>query len=67
MPELDQCKKMMDMESFLRQRIDKLREQLHKAQRDNREREITLLLHDAIAGRRPGLADLSVEEIASLG
>jgi hypothetical protein len=68
MPELDQCKKMMDMEGFLSQRIEKLREQLHKAQRENRERETTVLLHDAVAGRRPaGLAGLSVEEIASLG
>ena len=68
MPELDQCKKMMDMEGFLGQLIDKHREQLHKARRENRERETTLLLHDAIAGRRPGgLAGLSVEEIASLG
>ncbi|RLN41715.1 hypothetical protein C2845_PM01G36160 [Panicum miliaceum] len=68
MPELDQCKKMMDMEGFLNQRIEKLREQLHKAQRENRERETTILLQDAIAGRRPGgLAGLSVEEIASLG
>jgi hypothetical protein len=66
-PELDQCKKMLDMEGFLRQRMDKLREQLHRAQRDNREREATLLLHDAIVGRRPGLVGLSVEEIASLG
>jgi hypothetical protein len=32
MPELDQCKKMMDMDDFLNQRIDKLKEQLHKAQ-----------------------------------
>ena len=67
MPELDQCKKMMDMEGFLNQRIDKLREQLRKARRENHERETALLLHDAIAGRRPGLADLSVEEIAGLG
>ncbi|GJN24165.1 hypothetical protein PR202_gb11889 [Eleusine coracana subsp. coracana] len=67
MPELDQCKKMMDMEGFLKQRIDKLREQLHKAQRENRERETTLLLHDAILGRRPGLVGLTVEELASLG
>jgi len=35
MPELDQCKKMMDMEGFLTQRIDKLKEQLHKAQREH--------------------------------
>jgi len=68
MPELDQCKKMMDMEGFLGQLIDKHREQLHKARRENRERETTLLLHDAMAGRRPGgLAGLSVEEIAGLG
>ncbi|KAL6599550.1 hypothetical protein ACP70R_045687 [Stipagrostis hirtigluma subsp. patula] len=67
MPELDQCKKMMDMEGFLRQRVDKLREQLHKAQRENREREAKLLLHDAVVGRRPGLAGLTVEEVASLG
>ncbi|CAD6234624.1 unnamed protein product [Miscanthus lutarioriparius] len=61
MPELDQCKKMMDMEGFLNQRIDKLEEQPHKAQCENRERETTLLLHDAIVGRRPGLMGLSVE------
>ncbi|KAF8722024.1 hypothetical protein HU200_022649 [Digitaria exilis] len=67
MPELDQCKKMMDMEGFLGQRIEKLREQLHKARRESRERETTVLLMDAIAGRRPGLAGLSVEEITSLG
>src|SRR5438105_9393528 len=28
MPELDQCKKMLDMEGFLKQRIGKLNEQL---------------------------------------
>ena len=33
MSELDQCKKMMDMEGFLNKHIDKLKEQLHKAQR----------------------------------
>ena len=30
MPDLDQCKKMMDMEGFLNKRIDKLKEHLHK-------------------------------------
>ncbi|KAJ1279409.1 hypothetical protein BS78_04G154300 [Paspalum vaginatum] len=66
-PELDQCKKMMDMEGLLRQRNDKMREQLLKAQRENRERETAILLHDAIVGRRPGLVGLSAEDIASLG
>jgi hypothetical protein len=66
-PELDQCKKMLDMEGYLKQQVDKLRDNLHKAQRENRERETALLLHDAIAGRLPGFAGLSVEEIGSLG
>jgi hypothetical protein len=66
-PELGQCKKTMDMEGFLRQQVDKITEQVHKARRENHEREVKLLLHDAIAGRRPGLIGaLSVEELASL-
>nr|ASZ79980.1 MADS89 [Bambusa multiplex] len=67
MPELDQCKKMMTQEGFLRQRITKLREQLQKSQRENRERETRLLMHDAILGRRPGLMGLTIEELTSLG
>jgi hypothetical protein len=31
MPEQDQCKKMTDMDGFLNQCIDKLKEQLHKS------------------------------------
>ncbi|EER91288.2 hypothetical protein SORBI_3001G180600 [Sorghum bicolor] len=67
MPELDQYKKTMDMEGLLAQRIDKQQEQLHKARRENHERETTLLLHDAIVGRCPGLAGVSVENVAGLG
>ncbi|KAM0827534.1 hypothetical protein ACQ4PT_068149 [Festuca glaucescens] len=37
MPELDQCKKMMNQEGFLRSGIDKLREQVHKSGRDCRD------------------------------
>jgi hypothetical protein len=66
-PELDQCKKKQDMRALLTQRNDKLRDQLRKARHENRERERALLLHDAIAGRRPGLAGLSVEEVVALG
>ncbi|RLM78111.1 agamous-like MADS-box protein AGL80 [Panicum miliaceum] len=66
-PDLDQCKKKLDMEGLLRQQNDKSRDQLHKAQLENRERERQLLLHDAIAGRRPGLVGLSVEQVVTLG
>jgi hypothetical protein len=67
MPELDQCKKMMNQEGFLRQRIDKLREQVHKSGRDCRDREIRYLLHKAMVGNLPGLEGLSIEELTSVG
>jgi hypothetical protein len=46
------------------QQVDKLREQLHKAQRENQERETALLLHNASADRLPSLF---VEEVGSRG
>ncbi|KAL5210737.1 hypothetical protein ABZP36_006360 [Zizania latifolia] len=66
MPELDQYKKMTDLEGWFRQRIAKLREQVDKAKRENHEREAALLLHDVITGRR-GLDGLTIEQITSLG
>ncbi|NP_001289792.1 uncharacterized LOC100825352 [Brachypodium distachyon] len=70
MPELDQFRKMMDAEGFVRELIGKLQDQLRKAERDNRERETKLLLHEVIAGRRPGpggLAGLTIEQLVSVG
>lgn len=55
------------MKGFLNQCINKLKEQLHKAQCENHERETMLLLHDTIVSHRPGLTGLFVEEIACLG
>jgi hypothetical protein len=66
MPELDQCKKKMDGEAYVRERISKMEEQLRKAERENRQRETTLLLHDAMAGRR-NLEGLTVEQLISIG
>lgn len=65
MPDLERCKKMLDMEGFIRQRITKLKQQLEKARRDNQVRENTLLLHDVIAGRRL-ISGLSKEELNNL-
>ncbi|KAK7305669.1 hypothetical protein VNO77_43578 [Canavalia gladiata] len=44
MPELEQSKKMVNQESFLRQRILKAKEQLKKQRKDNREKEMTQLM-----------------------
>lgn len=67
MPELDQCKKKMDGEDYVRERIAKIQEQLRRAQRDNRQLETTLLLHDALVGRRQSLAGVAIEQLVSLG
>nr|CAD1828636.1 unnamed protein product [Ananas comosus var. bracteatus] len=55
MPEMEQCKKMMNQEGFLRQRVAKAQEQLRKQERENRELETTLL----IAHRYPKSPDAS--------
>ncbi|XP_004503191.3 agamous-like MADS-box protein AGL80 [Cicer arietinum] len=44
MPELEQSKKMVNQESFLRQRIQKAKEHLTKQRKDNREKEMTQLM-----------------------
>jgi hypothetical protein len=68
MPETEKSRKMLNMESYLRQRVDKLQEQLEKSRRDSHACETTLLLHKAIAGLGgPGIGDLSAEELAVLG
>ncbi|XP_057430539.1 agamous-like MADS-box protein AGL80 [Lotus japonicus] len=49
MPELEQSKKMVNQESFLRQRIQKAKEQLKKQRKDNREKEITQLMFQCLS------------------
>ncbi|KAM0853371.1 hypothetical protein ACQ4PT_051128 [Festuca glaucescens] len=66
MPELDQCKKKLDGEDYVRERIGKMQDQLRKAERDNRQRETTLLLHDAMFGRH-NLEGLPVEQLVTIG
>ncbi|KAL5077054.1 hypothetical protein RYX36_016038 [Vicia faba] len=41
-PEVEQSRKMMNQESFLKQRISKSEKQLQKQRRDNREKETTM-------------------------
>ncbi|KAL4342910.1 hypothetical protein AHAS_Ahas11G0025600 [Arachis hypogaea] len=50
MPELDQSKKMMSQESFLRQRIQKGQDQLKKLKNENRKKEMNNLMFQSLGG-----------------
>ena len=65
MPEADQSKKMVNQESFLRQRITKAQEQLKKQQRENREKEMTQVMYRGLVGE--GLENLSIVDLNDMG
>ncbi|KAA0054322.1 hypothetical protein IC582_028816 [Cucumis melo] len=67
LPEMEQCKKMVNQETFLRDRIAKAADQLKKLQRENREKEITrLMFQSLVAGATPP-PDLNVIDLNDLG
>ncbi|KAI9118652.1 hypothetical protein K1719_010984 [Acacia pycnantha] len=49
MPELEQSKKMVNQEGFLKQRILKAKEQLKKQRKDNREKEMTQVMYQYLS------------------
>ncbi|XP_050224731.1 agamous-like MADS-box protein AGL80 [Mercurialis annua] len=51
MPEMEQSKKMVNQESFLRQRATKSNEQLKKQRKENREKEVTQVMFQSLTGR----------------
>ncbi|KAB1224844.1 Agamous-like MADS-box protein AGL80 [Morella rubra] len=65
LPEAEQSKKMVNQESFLRNRITKAEEQLRKQQRENRERKMTQVMYRSLVGE--GLQNLSVVDLNELG
>ncbi|KAJ1685803.1 hypothetical protein LUZ63_017193 [Rhynchospora breviuscula] len=65
MPQLDQCKKMVNQEGFLRMNVAKVRERLFKVDRENNELEIKLLMHEVITGQR-SLSELTMAEMTEL-
>lgn len=65
MPEMEQSKKMVNQESFLRQRIAKGNEQLKKQRKDNREKEITHVMYQSLTGK--GLQHLNIADLYALG
>nr|ALE99369.1 agamous-like 80 [Annona squamosa] len=64
LPEMEQSKKMMNQEGFLRQRLAKLKEQLKRQQRDNREAEATVLMYQSLAGK--GMHGVTTEDLNEL-
>lgn len=65
MPEMEQSKKMMNQEGFMRARIAKLQDQLRKQDRENRELETTLLMYQSLMGMRK-MDSVGIEEVTSL-
>ncbi|XP_043725969.1 agamous-like MADS-box protein AGL80 [Telopea speciosissima] len=65
MPEMEQCKKMLNQEEFLMQRIEKLKEKLKKQVMDNQEKENTKLLFQCMSGQKD-LNDLTLENLGDL-
>ncbi|XP_062028581.1 agamous-like MADS-box protein AGL80 [Rosa rugosa] len=64
MPQMDKTRKMVDQETFLIQRIYKVREQIRKLKRDNREKEITQVMFGCLKGRT--LSDLEMKDLQDL-
>nr|AIZ95431.1 MADS35 [Apostasia odorata] len=64
LPEMEQGKKMMNQEGFMRQRITKLQEQLQKQERENRELETTLLMYQGLMGKT--MSDVSIKDLTGL-
>ncbi|XP_042451589.1 agamous-like MADS-box protein AGL80, partial [Zingiber officinale] len=65
-PESDQNRKKTDQEGFLRQRAAKLREQLSRQDRGNRELEASLLMHEMLSGGGWRMCDVGIEQAAEL-
>ncbi|EPS61532.1 hypothetical protein M569_13265, partial [Genlisea aurea] len=65
MPEMEQSKKMVNQEGFIRNRIAKATEQLRKMRKENREREMTQLMYECLTGK--GVEGLGYDELNDLG
>ncbi|KAB1220424.1 Agamous-like MADS-box protein AGL80 [Morella rubra] len=64
-PEMERCKKMMNQETYLRERATKVQDQLRKQQTKNKEMEMGHLMHQIQQGKKMG--ELKTSEMAGLG
>ncbi|EOA31081.1 hypothetical protein CARUB_v10014232mg [Capsella rubella] len=66
LPEMDQHKKMVDQETFLRQRIAKAYEHLKRQKKDNRELEMTEVMFQCLIGNM-GMFHMNIMDLNDLG
>nr|GEY51091.1 agamous-like MADS-box protein AGL80 [Tanacetum cinerariifolium] len=66
MPEMEQSKKMVNQESFIKQRITKANEQLKKQIKENREKETTEFMYQCLTGKG-SIANLILPDLDDLG
>ncbi|KAL5739873.1 hypothetical protein ACOSQ2_029053 [Xanthoceras sorbifolium] len=64
MPEMERSKKLMNQESYLKERVSKVEEQFKKHQRKHKEMEASNLMH--YIHQRNGLDEISVNDLHSL-
>lgn len=64
--ELQQWSKKTSHEDFLKKRIAKLQEQVRRSEQESQRRETSILFHESMAGRRPGLVDVTPNELIRL-
>ncbi|KAJ8755029.1 hypothetical protein K2173_015541 [Erythroxylum novogranatense] len=67
MPEMEQSKKMVNQDSFLRQRIAKANEQLKKQRKDNREKEVNQVMFQSLGAGKISLQHLNLMDLNDLG
>ncbi|KAB5529092.1 hypothetical protein DKX38_019173 [Salix brachista] len=65
-PQMEQMKKMVNQDSFLRQRITKTCDHLKKQRKDNREKEVTQAMFQCLGGR-VSLGNLLMMDLNDLG
>ncbi|XP_030485511.1 agamous-like MADS-box protein AGL80 [Cannabis sativa] len=68
MPEIEQGKKMMNQEVFLKQKIGKVSEQMKRLKKENRDRELNRLLYGNLSGKMnlQGLTVTDLNDLTSL-
>jgi len=66
MPEMEQSKKMMNQETFMNQRVMKAKEQLKKQRKDNKDKEMTLLMFQCLNAGKIVHNNMSVVDVNDL-